>query len=84
MSPIIKYQSIDVCSFNCASDWPTFDASSIQLTLLPLLQHTIVLLFMIGPSCLVKTSVNNFKSQLDKHTSYIMYVLSDNHNVFII
>jgi len=54
MSPTINYQSIDIFSFNHASDWPRFDASSTQMIwCCALLQHTVVLSFIIGPSCLI-------------------------------
>jgi len=49
MSPTINYQSVDICSFNRASGWPRYDASSIQLIqCCALPQHTVVVLFIIG------------------------------------
>jgi len=50
ISATINYQSIDICSFNCASDWP----SSTQLIwCCALLQRTIVISFIIRLSCLI-------------------------------
>jgi len=55
MSPTINYLSIDICSFNHAIDWPRFDASSTHLIqCCAILQHTAVVSFIIGLSCLVR------------------------------
>ena len=63
MLPTINYQSIDICSFNHASDWPTFDASSTQLIwCCPLLQNTVVVSFIIG--CLI--SLGQLCCKLDR------------------
>ena len=60
---IINYQSIDICSFIHASDWPTFDVSSAQLIrCCALLQYTVVVSFIIGPSCLVSGAALSHKT----------------------
>jgi len=54
MPATINYQAINICSFNHATDWPMFDGSSTHLIwCCTLLQHTIVISFIIGPCCLV-------------------------------